>query len=659
MVRANQDAVEMHLRLSWGQQLRASGVPTARALACRSGRVAKAPMRAPGNPAAVQYLGLLSPALVLARSCTGAGVLLALLLLGCAPDLPDCRSFATPCAGPNNLSLVVQTPNGASDDPLQLAGDKFVALTGEVDGKADSTYQVVRPYTGSKDFDIRCLWGASCPGPPVGRGRRVRVEVWSKGPSGTPEIPIGRGRTVPFDVAEDGNPQALLAYVTRLNRFAPVQDASGGEASVSLGRAGCSANTLPGPDGRVVIVGGALPSPGAKKAFDPSSYGQFSDAVTVYDPKTRVLSALSQQGPEYALHVPRAFHASAAGKTAIVIAGGYVKGGTTPQITNTIEYIDQSGKVRTSQSNSPDLKFARAGATAVQMFENDDFFLILGGKGDTPCKDTFGEDLICAGNTWELWHPIEGNMAQGRLNVARWNHAGVLIPGKSGSYVMLIGGENDEGVRADFEVVQFTASGGGRISDKGQTCTSDSSASCDTFLWEPLVQSMPVARTLPGAAYVAVPRSSTEQVYSHVYIIGGFADKARTKALARLDVFDLRWGKYLNAEGYSLSTGRAAPMVAAVQDPTRQGQVLIAGGSASDTIHFASAEMIYVSVGGGQEPEISIQVNISDNEMPGGGHALGQAIALNTGHVLVLGGVGATTSGLIGQDSAALWNPWF
>lgn len=579
-----------------------------------------------------------------------AATLLALTAAACS------SGSEAPATGVN---LQIAHPTSAEDDPFGLAGEKFVAVTAEVPGVADSAFQIIRPYTPGMSLDLNCSASGGCGGITYGTGQQIRVEVWSKGASGQPELPLGRGRSIPYDALVNGSAPLLTPYVTRLNRFAPAISAAGA-ADMGAGRAGSSAVTLPGNEGRVIIVGGAVPNAGAKKAFDPASYGEFSDAVTLYDPNTRVLSPLSQTGPEYALKTARAFHASAAGKSAIVIAGGYIKGDAGPKITNTIEYIDKNGKVQTSQGGIPDLKFARAGATAVQMFTSDDFFLILGGKGDTPCKDGDGNDLDCAGNTWELWHPVAGNLAQGRLNSARWNHAAAVIPGAGGGYVMLIGGENDDKVHDTFEVVQFTSAGGGVISNKGQGCRSDLfDGKCDAFLWEPLTQGMPVARTLPGAAYVSVPRGSANPTYRYVYFVGGFTDKDHTKALARFDVFDVGKGNYINADGFALSTGRGAPMVAAVPHPTTQGQILVAGGSASDTIHLSTAEAIYVRVDPTLDPPTTIQVPMVDNEMPGGGRSLGQAITLNTGHVLLLGGVGTTADGLIGQSSVALWNPQY
>ncbi len=596
---------------------------------------------------------MFAPTSRLRRTWPAAATAAMLLALAAAACSSGTQAPAT------RVTLQIAHPTSTEDDPFGLAGDKFVAITAELPGVADNSFQLIRPYTAGMSLDLNCTSGGGCGGITYGTGQQVRVEVWSKGASGQPELPLGRGRSIPYDALVNGSASTLTPYVTRMNRFAPAIS-SAGAADMGAGRAGSSAVTLPGNEGRVIIVGGAVPNQGAKKAFDPTSYGEFSDAVTLYDPNTRVLSPLSQTGPEYALKTARAFHASAAGKSAIVIAGGYIKGDAGPKITNTIEYIDKNGKVQTSAGPVPDLKFARAGATAVQMFASDDFFLILGGKGDTPCKDDQGNDLDCAGNTWELWHPVSGNLAQGRLNTARWNHAAAVIPGAGGGYVMLIGGENDDKVHDTFEVVQFTSAGGGVISNKGQGCRSDLfDGKCEAFLWEPLTQGMPVARTLPGAAYVSVPRGSGSPTYRYVYFVGGFADKDHTKALARFDVFDVGKGNYINGDGYALSTGRGAPMVAAVPHPTTQGQILVAGGSASDTIHLSTAEAIYVRVDPTQDPPTTIQVPMVDNEMPGGGRSLGQAITLNTGHVLLLGGVGTTSDGLIGQSSVALWNPQY
>lgn len=560
------------------------------------------------------------------------------------------------------VNLAVAHPKSPEDDPFGLPDDKFVAVIAEVPGRPDSEFQMVKPYVPGMSLDLQCMSGGTCSGITFGAGQQIRIELWSKNTAtNQPDLPVlGRGRSIPFDALSGAAAKTLTPYVTRMNRFAPA--VGPGDVTAELpGRAGSATVTLPGNEGYVLVIGGAAPKPGAKNAFDPASYTDFSDAITVYDPNTRAMLPVSQKGPEFALKTPRAFHAVAAGATVIAVVGGYTSSAGGAKPTNSVEYLDRNSRTLTATEGKPDLVFARAGATVVQMFAGSDFFLILGGKGDTPCKDEQGADLDCAANTWELWHPQHGNMAQGRLNEPRWNHASVVIPGGGGGYVMLIGGENDSDALPNFEVLQFSSAGGGVISTKGQACKAGAGLpACEQFYWEPLTQGMPVKRTLPGAAYVSVPRGSGAPQYRFVYLIGGFGDKAHTQALARIDVFNLATGSYVNADGFAMSTGRGAPMVAAVPHPTTQGQVLIAGGSASDTIHLSSAESILVRLDPSSNPPTPvISIPLVGNDLPGGGRSLGQAITLNTGHVMVLGGVGTTADGLVGQGAVTLWNPQY
>jgi hypothetical protein len=582
---------------------------------------------------------------------------------------------------PVGLNLQVATPPEA-DNPFSEQVNKFIAVTAEVPGQADSKYVVVQPYSpGMKlNFTPDCT-ADGCKGIPYGNGIQLRFELWTadlSNPAAPRPVPpvIGRGRTIPFDHQEGGAPLSLKPYVTRTNTLAPAVADNGAFASLD-GRIGAASVTLPGNKGQVLLIGGAKALAGKTKLFDPASYGDYTDAVELYDPNERALVTISELAFDNRLKQARAFHGAAAGKDVVVVAGGYIGA---QKMTNTVEYIDAKGAVRVNENSNGNLVFARANPTVVHLFDGDNYFLILGGKGETACKTAEGTELDCAGNTWELWHPIHGNLAQGRMNTARWNHAAVRLPGNQGGYVLMIGGENEDGPLGTFEVLQFSSAGGGKISRQGASCDPSVAAfgpcAASKFLWEPLTQGMPVARTLPGAAYAQVPNKGSKLDYRHVYIVGGFEDAAHTKPLARYDIFDLPTGGYLQAvegggvapcsaescAGFALNVARGAPMVAAVAQGTTEGQVLIAGGAANDTTPLSSAESVYVkAIAAGGLPVISVlqpNPNLA-SELPAGGVALGSSIALNTGHVLVAGGVGTTDKGLTGQNWLRLWTPQY
>ena len=572
---------------------------------------------------------------------------------------------AVACAGevkpPTTVELAVRKPVASEDNPFGLAGDKFVAITAEVPGVLDGTYRSVKPYAPGAALDLGCTSATACPGIPYATGVQVRVELWSSD-KGAPAPPVvGRGRSVPFEQAKGGATKKLMPYVTRTNRFAPAESDAGSKALIAA-KAGAATATQPGPDGNVYIIGGAEPLPNKNNAFDIASYTNFSDAIAKYSPNLRQVGMVSDLGPDYRLKVARAFHSAAASRNIVAIVGGYIAGQNSAKFTNSIEYIESNDKVRTSIGKSPDLVFARAGASVVCLFDDDEYFLILAGKGEIDCT----KEAYCAGNTWELWHKTAGNLAQGQLKDPRWNHAVVKVPSADGGYVMLIGGENDVGVLQTFEVIQYSKQG--FVSKKGQACKPEAKGygTCEpptssTFYWEPLTQGLPVARTLPGALFSTVPRGTANFDYRYVYIVGGFEDTAHTKPLARMDVFNIGKGSYLNPDGYPMQVARGAPMVALVPHGPTEGQVLIAGGSKSDTQHLNSAEFVFVRVVDRtvSPPTTSIEIAPVDNDLPDGVRVLGNAVALNTGHVLVVGGVGTGAGNALEvRNEIALWNPF-
>jgi hypothetical protein len=566
-------------------------------------------------------------------------------LAACEPEAP------TP---PNKLSLEVAYPFGAdSENPFTDPNAAFVALTAEGPGLAGGKYRVVKPYVPGGSLNLSCDEAGNCDGVPFGQGRQISVELWSKDPqSGQPSPPIlARGRSIPFDFTKSSKGELAFPYVTKLNRFAPAVTANGDRA-IMTGRAGQTSATVPGTKGQVVFIGGAKVAANKNNAYDPASYESFYDELVVYEPNTRELLSVSGGNPSAALKIPRAFHASAAGANYIAVVGGYTGSSGGPILTDTVEYIDKNLTVTTGEGGNPKLVFARAGASVIRMFEDEDFFLVLGGKGNTPCKDDKGNRLDCAGNIWELIHPTLGNLQQGRLSEARWNHAAVRMPGPAGGYAVLIGGEDATGVLGTFEVVQFSKEGSGKISSLDAECPDATGDNCN-FFYKPLLQGLPEPRTMMGAAYI---ESGTYQL---IYMAGGFTDLEHKKPSARLDVFDLRSGDYVG-DGFALGTPRGAPMVVPVPNSYIPNEILVAGGSQTDSIHYSTAEFIFTTVeqapGGGNN--YNIQVAPVENALIGGNRALGSATALSTGHVLIGGGVGTGENGLAHQPEVQLWNPF-
>ncbi len=568
----------------------------------------------------------------------------------------------TAAAPPEKLHMLVRAPSDADNPFLASANGAFVAVTAEAPDIPPDKYQVVQPYKSGMSVALPDL--------PFGR-RQVRVEVWSRDPAtGNPAPPIlGRGRTVPVNVTRDGAASTVHPYITKINQFAPVVDDTGIAAKLD-GRVGAASVTL--PSGQVLIVGGGALSGTAKNPYDPTSFLKFSDTILAYDPDSRQLVSPSKLADSVTLKFGRALHAMAVGRSVVAVVGGLSQADGTTKPTNSVEYFDiNTGKMLTSAAASPDLVYARVQPTVIQMFDNEDYFLILGGKGNTPCTDS-GNDIECAANTWEIWSPVDGAILKGRMNEARWNQAAVRLPAPDGGYVMLIGGENDGGVLGTFEVIQFN--NGGSVAQKGFACSDPppSDGRCSPGQLDPHWQPMTgylrdgAGRTMLGAVFLSTAK------YNFVYMIGGFSDKAHKVPSNRVDIFDIASGVYVDAGAdFALATARGAPIVAAAVTPTHPGQVLVAGGSTSETTHLDSSEFLWINPdefkltlnkdGSGAVTGESIagaRVVGVENGLLGGNRAQGTAAALSTGHVLVVGGATGDSGSVSAQPALTLWNPF-
>jgi hypothetical protein len=485
-----------------------------------------------------------------------------------------------------------------------------------------------------------------------------------------------------------------------------------------------------------MIIGGATPKKGATDPFDPASYQAFSNVLLQYDINLRAVGDLSATYNAF-LKEGRAFHASALGNNGLVaIVGGYTMDeNKKPKLTRSIEFFDPATKqIRTSMvtdSNPNDdidpnrLLFARTGHTVTRMFDQDNYFIIVGGRGDKPD----------AARTWEIWHPVNGIQAQGLLSRPRWNHTAIRLPEADGGFVMLVGGEglDEQGkpmVHNTFEVLRYDTLGHvSRMGNKLVTCKFagknynqppggpfgyDKCAALKgqpghlTILWTPEVYPLleSVGRTMPGVLYV--PHGS----YHYIYVIGGFADAARTKPMDRIDIFNIGTGGWV-PNSLKLETARGAPQITASMVGSRRGQVLVVGGIDAIGRSISKAEVVYYphcrttkecrdygwctnfnpkaqcvaaseadcvastgckqfgwcalvggrcisAVGANPAPPqlgSSLQQWTAKNSLLGG-TVLGLAVPLSTGHILIAGGTQAgSNSPLVANGSLHLWNP--
>ncbi len=574
------------------------------------------------------------------RASWFASLLVPVALGGCAQEI------AEPTQG---LAVVIKAPLGA-DSPFANPDVKFVALIAEGPGISTDPNQapaVVVPYSGPGQQ-------MAMPAVPYGPARQIRVELYPADANGLPTFPVlGRGRTVPKDV-DTGTTHLVQAYVMRTNNWAaPVSDQT--QEAKTDARVGLGAELQ--PDGSVVLAGGAEIADSKASPLEPQALGKMSQTVLRYDSSARVLQNLSAPPVSAVLSTGRALMATASGADGqIVFSGGYVQGDLGPVASNLMEYWDPAeAKIKQSGAGAAHLEYARAHHTVTRLFDAQEYYMVVGGKG--PQAE--------AAVSWEIWHPLYGRLQKGSLTKARWNHAAVRLPEKDGGYIMLIGGENDAGPIDDFEVLRYDTAG--NVSFKGNkkvTCAiggtshngADSNEKCAAlkdqpgyvpFYWEPLIRKLGggIARTLPGAAFVSTADAN------QIYIVGGYADAAHTQPLSRVDVFDIVKGDYLGSVP-QLESARGAPQLAVTRGGTQAGRVVVTGGLDGSARTLAKAEVLYYDAAAAVTKR-----EWADGEVPGGGRVAARALGLSTGQVMVVGGASSTDGVFVAADRIGLYNP--
>lgn len=583
------------------------------------------------------------------------------------PLLAACQ--ATTTTPSNKLVVAVRVPNETDDNPLGSPAAKYIGLIADGWGTLANSVYTVQPYVSNSQVQV--------PSVSFGSGQ-IRVEVYDGNNLGATTT-IARGASVPVNVSASSAPRTVFPYVTKINHFSNIYFEPGNDTKLTLPPLDSTASpddpagkpvphvatalaTL--PSGFVLMTGGAVPKTGAKNPYDPASYSAFKSTVQIYNPDLRTLTAVSD--PPAQLATARAFHSMAVGQTVVAIVGGVeLDENGKPHASNKIEFYNMTtGEITSAPTSEPNLKFARIAPTVVQMFDRQDYFLVLGGKGneDCPASPDLGQ---CAGNTWEIWHPTGGRQPlDGQMKAARWHHGGVRVPGPDGGYVMLVGGENSNGPLQTMEVVQFLVHQNQvMVSNSQLACPADCPKNPDkpddpinSFLYQPLDPALREPRIWPGVLFVAHPSTTPSEAYYHVYMAGGFSKQDHTQVSKTVDIFDIQSSAYLNSSEPSpqMAQGRASPILAAVTTGPSAGEVLLAGGSTGDSAHLKSSEFLRIDASGGLHGVIAPV----DGLLPDGDRTLGAAIGLNTGHVLILGGTGGTVNGLTPRTDVLLWNPY-
>ena len=587
-------------------------------------------------------------------------LILALILaaVACSPSVDEPKQgLALQITGP-----ITDSPFTEVDPNTNECLACFVALVAEGPDITDDKYQTVKPYVPGGELAL------TLPEVPYGFGRQLRVELYSKDVNGFPSFPVrGRGRSIPRDVQPV---ETFLghAYVTKTNWFSSAISAAKQEA-LTDGRAGAGVVAM--ADNGVLIAGGADPKPGAKDPHSPNSWTNFKSNLLRYDVETRQLSDVSAtlqstNSPGAFLSAKRAFMASAMGYNGtVVFSGGYVDNGAGPEPSALMEFFDVEAKqVRSSPSANAHLQFARAHHTITRLFDNANYFMVVGGKGSQAEAST----------TWEIWEPNQGRLVAGQLSKPRWNHSTVRLPEKDGGYLMLIGGENDSGPLNDFEVLQYDSFS--NVSSKGNpkitccvgaTCHKgpDSTTVCASLKsqpgytetqWQPLVRQLNggIARTMPAAAYVhrapKVTAQSAQAGYNLVYIVGGYRDAAKTQPSNRVDVFNIETGNWLDAP--TLNFARGAPLMDWSTVGQQRGQVIVTGGLDGAGKTIASGEVLSYDPASGKVTREDV-----GNSLTNTGFAYGASVTLPTGKVLFMGGASSDGVTLKVNQAIRLYNP--
>lgn len=562
--------------------------------------------------------------------------------LGCAPQLPPAQRFLA-AQVTDMPPIVVKSATDTADDPFANPDAAFLALTLEIGGVADGAMRVVRADVPKKPPVLQCP-GPFCLQVPVGVPVQARVELWSKGETGLPLAPLARGRTLPFVGGNRDDDAKAQAYVVKCGGFS-LATANDGSAATFAGRIGVGAALMRDPADGVILAGGAQLKPDATDAFDPQNWTQVSASISKYNILQRRVEQLAN-----VLGQPRAFPAVAAGATLMAVAGGYAQKDGKIVPSAAVDFIERNGTVHPAKFT---LKHARGGATIVSIHPGEDFFLLLAGEPDGPCP---GE---CGANSWEIIHPKFGVVASGGLLSPRWHHASVLLPGPKGGYVMLVGGENSASVVGTIEFVQWSISAKGlvTVSRAGDKCGADAKAAecadIPGFFWTPQQIPLPSPRTWPGAGYVRSLNAAGGTAH-FVAVFGGFADATHSQALGDLHVFEYASMKF-RPDPLGLSAGRAAPLHAVVDGGLYGQQLLVAGGAAA-VDHASATAAVFLAQPDAAKPDAMLaKTAATANALLDGDRMLGTAVALPTGHALIVGGVGGAPGNLQPRTKVLLW----
>lgn len=545
------------------------------------------------------------------------------------------------------LPLIALAANACGSDPgltptVEVnvfgwsSGSGFVSTMPPVDDAQTVRINVTRPGEGrvlaTQTFPFGARKG-SLPAVPYGTGLRMDVEVLN-----SQGFAVASGATPVFAFSPDDQLRSFRVQVTEVDTFSPVGnvvvdrdtgerkfawtqfDYRGKEGVTWLGRIGHATATA--SDGRVLIVGGGDPVPGAGPGALPEFRSVYTD-IQVFDPETGYFTDLAYDAPEGkdVLFEPSVFHTvTPIGNDRFFVAGGFTPRADVLRPVNTLQIIDLNAPPGARVQRFVDgggsslvLKKARGWHTAT--FRSVDNHVIvaggIGGGGEGDVLETFEMIDLAASSVYAEPFPLQEARAQ---------HAAVLM-GDSRT-VWLLGGRDASGAVATTEVV--------KLADNGTTETSAEGT-------------MRTGRFGFGAVRLSQGAGDL------VLVAGGFTDLdgavTDSYELSRLG----RGGSFDTGSAWTLSRARGG--VTALELPQSK-DVLLVGGRAASGATIATAEVLSLDDLAAQPPFTVTETSgsVTPRFRP-------SVDLLTNGRVLLVGGEGEVDGAEVGLDTADMFNP--
>lgn len=516
------------------------------------------------------------------------------------------------------------------------SGSGFISSMPPVDDAQTVRVKVTRPEEGTvvatQTFAVGARTG-NLPDVPFGTGLRMDFEVLdSQGGM------VASGATPTFGFSADDQLRTFRVQVTEVNTFSPVGnvvvdretgerkfawtqlDYRGKEGVTWLGRIGHATATT--SDGRVIVVGGGDPVPGAGPAALPEFRSVYTD-IQIFDPETGYFTDLAYDAPEGkdVLFEATVFHTvTPIGNDRFLVVGGFTPRADVLRPVNTIQVIDLNAPVGARVQRFVDgagsslvLKKARGWHTA-SFRKVDNHVIVAGGVGAGGEDDVLGTfEMIDLATSSVYQEPFD-------LQEPRAQHNAVLMG--DGRTIWLIGGRDGAGAVASSEIVG--------LADGGMTETSTEA-------------------TMRSARYEFAAVRLSEGGGDLVLVAGGFTD--RDGAVS--DSFEVsrlgRGGTFDTGTEWKLSRGRGG--AAAIALP-QSGDIVILGGRNANGDTIATADTLTFDDLAAQPPFTASEsrASVTPRFRP-------SVDLLSNGRILLVGGEGEVNGADVGLDTADMYNP--